>query len=478
MAKAKKSCKYHHNAAAEWSCVNCDTSFCQSCVPYGHSPLWGSGGPRCLLCNQNLEYLGGSSDKPAFWTMLWHFFQYPLHTNSLIVIFSISIISFLLPMFGFISFGLLIFLFSISVKYSFSILESRANNESEPPSFSSLLEKDEHYLFLKLVAIVFIMFGAAVFLSGDNAGLFQVLNGIITFMLPAITIILAIEKSLTQAINPLNVFSFILRIGWAYLLVWFCYQIVSSGPNFIMPALYNIIPDFLVLPFFVILALYFWFAASCMLGYTVYQYQDVLGHVTIDDEHLEVEQRIFEQKRALAEAYILLRENNLESAKKILRPVLDRYQDEADLHEFYHKILLLEGNKESIGQHADYFIKMLMQQNKEQLAASVYQDTIAKFPAYKVPHVETSFELAKLLEGRGKKDEMMRLLTNLHKVEPTNPLVPQAYLMLARLFSEHKDNDAQAIKILDFILQKYPNSVVKPAAVEYKSMLKQLAQKS
>ncbi len=470
----KSECKYHHHSLSEWVCSNCEINLCKRCVPFGHSSLWGTSGPRCILCNQALEFLGASSEKAAFWTQLFHFIQYPFHTNSLMVIAFVSFFSFMVPFFGFISIGILIFLASITVKYGFKIIESRAHNISEAPSASSLLEKDENYLFLKLMAIMLCLYGGAIFISGDSESLFEILNWSITFVLPAITIILAIEKSFSHAINPVNVIGFIMRIGWAYLLVWFCYQIVSSGPNFIMPALANIIPDFLVFPFFVMIGLYFWFTANCMLGYIVYQYQDVLGHVTIADEELEVDEAEFDKKRVLAEAYILLRENNIESARNTIRPMLDKFKGDKELHDFYHKLILIEKDVESAKAHADFFIDSLLQQGDEQHAATIFQDTLAKIADYRVTNVEYAYHLAQVLESRGRKKETLVLLTNLHKNDPQHPLIAPAYFMLAKLHSEYKNSDEQAKKILEFILAKYPNAEIKPQVLHYHEVLSNL----
>lgn len=355
------------------------------------------------------------------------------------------------------------------------MLEAQAQHKQDPPDISLLLEKDENYLFLKLIAVMLVLFGAAALISGGNETLYQVFNGVFTFVLPAITIILAIEKTVSAAVNPIKILNFMLRIGWAYLLMWLCYQIVSSGPALLLPVLAKVIPQFLVVPFFVMIGLYFWFVANCMLGYTVYQYQDVLGYIS-DDEALEdIDHDTFEKKKALAEAYILLRENNLPSAKNIIRPLLDKYRDEFELHDFYHKLLLLEGEKDVIKRHADYFIEVLQARGNHLHAASIFQDTLAKLPDYKLSSVDQSFKLAGLLEERGRQQDAIRLLTNLHKVEPLSPSVAPAYLLLARLTSEYKNNDAQALKILQFILMKYPNSSVQRDVVAYQKVLKGLS---
>lgn len=477
MLQKDKKCDYHH-AAAEWCCTECQRGFCGGCVPHARSGLWGRSGVTCTLCNQPLTFLGSAQKRPAFWTQLSHFFQYPLQTNSLIVIALLSVASFILPGFGLIGVIFGVVLLAVSFKYGFAILEARAANDRESPSWEALMESDEHYLFLQFLVVVAVIGGLLSVLGGANESLGFLLMWVMTLAMPAITILLAIEKSVFAALNPAKLFAFVSRIGWPYILVWLCFQIVSSGPDFILPVLYNVIPSFLVFPFLVLLMLYFWCVSCCMLGYTVYQYQEELGYESSDDEGVLVDEARFDKDKVLAEAYILSRENNVQAAQKRLRPMLDRYKDDSALHEFYHRLLVLLGEKAAIVAHADYILPVLLARREEPLAISIFQETLTRAPDYKVKDVEGAFQMAKTLELRGQKREAMQLLTNLHKIDPQSPVVAPAYLMLAKLFSEFKNDDNQALKILSFVLKKYPNSTAKPEVLKFQAILAGLQEAS
>src|SRR5690606_4281349 len=88
---AKLECNYFPDTPASWLCDHCHVQYSERCIPAGHSPQWGRRGPCCILCSSELRYLGSATGAKPFWQMLPHFFRYPLHPNSLLVIAGLAL---------------------------------------------------------------------------------------------------------------------------------------------------------------------------------------------------------------------------------------------------------------------------------------------------------------------------------------------------------------------------------------------------
>src|SRR5690606_17171306 len=220
----------------------CQANYSEKCIPAGHSHHWGKRGPRCIRCETELHYLGNATDAKPFWQMLPHFFSYPLHRNSLTVIGLLALLSIL--MMGFI-FSVIFFLFGLSilVKYGLTIIECRGRGKVEPPNLSDVLGPDENSLFLRQMALMFLLMLAVYGAYTLNSSLGFVVSLFVTFAMPASIMLLAVDKSVRRALNPLAQISLMLAVGWPYLLLWLCIQIVSAGPMYLSELLLFLLPD-------------------------------------------------------------------------------------------------------------------------------------------------------------------------------------------------------------------------------------------
>jgi tetratricopeptide (TPR) repeat protein len=476
------ACSYHSRNGASWICDSCEINYCDACIPNGHSLHWGSDGPKCVQCNRPLFYNAENEDIPPFWTQLPNFLRYAAHKDCLTYIVVVALSSVILPLvLGLGLIGILLFLagslilLSLTFKYSFLIIEKRSMNNVDPPSYDELIDSDEHFLFVKLVVATFVLYGAAAFLSGDSIFVLNVLNGLVALLLPAITIILALEKSLVSTLNPAMIASFIGRIGWPYLLLWLCYQIITGGSALLYVALESMLPTWLLVPAVLFVSLYFWFSANCMLGYVVYQYHDALGHTSFlefgdDDSVNKIE---WERKRILAEAYIHVRENKAEAARNLLRPMLDQYAEDKELHIFYHRVLALLDDIKSLRNHADYAIDFLVAKRDVIAATSLYLDTVKKLPSYQPNRVKNAFAIAQCMDQRGQRQAIVKLLNNIHKVEPKAGEIPDAYFLLAKVYNEHLGKELEASRIVRFLIDKFPQFKERKALVAYAKSLGQ-----
>lgn len=464
---AKLDCHFFPDTPAAWVCEHCHTHYGEKCIPAGHSSHWGKVFPRCIRCNSNLRYLGSATGAKPFWQMLPHFFAYPLHPNSLLVVGLVAAVALLIGSGLSLGSGLVLllvalFLVAAVIKYSLAIIESRGRGETRPPSMGEAVGGDEHHLFLKLIALLFLM-GAAVGFASYASELLGLAVGVfITLATPASIMILAVEKSVFRALNPLNLMILMLRVGWPYLLLWFCAQVVSAGPGYILEWLAAALPESMLFPVFAVLMTYFTFVLYAMLGYVLFEYQSELGFDVEPEADTTMDQSEFDKARTLGEATVLIRDGHYKKARACLRRALDTVRDDIELHEHYHKLLMLLDDDQALANHGDYLVELYQRFGQTAKGVPIILDVQRRVPGFQLSDTRIALEIAPLIQLRGQHKAVIRLFHNLHKSRPKEPLIPAAYLIVARIFFEHLEQDDKALAIIRFVLKRYPECAERP----------------
>lgn len=453
---ARLDCHYYPDTPASWLCHACNAQYSDKCVPAGHSNHWGKRGPHCIRCEAELNYLGSATGAKPFWQMLPHFFVFPLHLNSLLVI---AVVTFASLFLGGGLFTIAVFLFGLAVmvKYSLAIIESRGRGYAKPPGLGDVLGRDEHHLFFRQMA-VFVLMGVIIgFAYGVNELLGLLVGGFITLAMPASIMLLAVDKSVRRALNPLAQLSLMTALGWPYLLLWFCMQIISAGPYYSFDLLLGVLPDTLVIPMLVAVSVYFTFVLYTMLGYVLFEYQQELGFSTlVDDDSMDA--RSFEKAKALGETRVFIKETDYSRARASLRKALDLVPDDMELHQHYHKLLMLLDDDTALINHAHYFIELAQRCQTLGKAVPIALDVQKRMPGFQLEDTGVALELARLLQMQGQHRAVVRLFHNMHKTRPDDPHLPDAYFLVAKVFFERLSDDVKAQALLAFLLKKYPQA--------------------
>ncbi len=452
---ARQECQFFPGAPATWSCTGCDTLYSDRCIPAGHSRHWGSVRPTCLRCNGKLEFLGRATDAKPFWQMLPHFLQYSLHTNCLIVIVAMAVGSLLAPQ-NF--WGLLMWLigYAVVIKYGFAILEHRSLGEPEAPFLGEVLSRDQHSLFWRFIGF-FLLMGVIVYaLMRVSPWLGMLAALFFALALPAGIMVLAVEKSARRAVNPAVLISLMQAVGWPYLLLWLCTLAISAGELFLENILVSVFPRSLIAPVLVASSVYFTLVLFTMLGYVLYQYQHELG-LEIHEDDDEMDRAEFEKARALGESTVLITDGKYKEAREVLRRSLDLARNDIELHQHYHKLLMLMDDDQALVNHGVYFIDLLKQDNQWNKAMQVFQDVQGRVPGFQLQDTRAALEIARLLRLQGRNKSVVRMFHNLHKRRSRDPLVPAAYLMVATIFHENLNDETKALALAEFVLKQYPD---------------------
>lgn len=464
---AKLECEFFPGTPAAWHCDKCSTDFGEKCIPAGHSHHWGRQKPGCIRCGAALLYLGSATDAKPFWQMLPHFFLYPLHPNSLLVI---ALIAGLSMLFGANLLTLFLGLLSaaIVIKYSFAIIEQRGQGALVPPQVAAVISGDEHHLFLRQIA-VFIGMGVAVAAANHvGAWLGVLVAGFITLAMPASTMLLAVEKSVRRALDPLALLSLMFAVGWPYLLLWFCTQIISAGPLYLGEWAAGVLPMSAVVPVLVSLSVYFTFVLYAMLGYVLFEYQNELGFKSLTDQDENLDRQDFEKARALGEVAVFMRDGELQRARGVLRRALDLVHDDMELHSHYHKLLMLLDDDEALINHCDYLVGLLKERKVLGKAVVPVLDVQSRVADFTLADTEAALEIAKLMRMQGQHRAAVRLLQNLHVTHPQDPFIPAAYLLVASAQFEYLNDDGAARNLCEMVLTQYPEC---PQVLQFEQLL-------
>lgn len=450
-------CKYHPKNSPHWFCEHCNIHFCGTCVPGARTNYY-KNKPRCILCNNHIDYQGGAHGTEPFWNLAGRFFLYPLNKPGLIAIATITVACYLaMIMHWTISIAIGLAILAGLTKYTMLIIESSSQGKNTPPGASAFLEPDLDRLFLKLVAIFF-LFGFVIslvqfFISPFVAYLIQ---QVINFCLPAIIMLLAISKSVGTCLNPLNYFSFIVKIGLPYLLLYICLSFVSNGPQFVLPVILGLLPQWLAVTSIVVVSVYFLFVTARMMGYTVYQYQGVLGFSSNDDEKYYLEPDIFETQVVIGKVHVLIQEGRYEEAQKSLREAISKSRENLELHEYFHKLMMATNNTKTLVAHTIEITKILIKKGYPAKAAGYYLNTLSKGEKLIFEDSDTCYQIANSLYQQGKYKAALQLLVGMHKRDPTHSGIFDAYFLAAKLFIEGLSDDAKGGQLLNYIQKTYP----------------------
>nr|WP_027329828.1 tetratricopeptide repeat protein [Marinimicrobium agarilyticum] len=448
-------CQFFPGTTATWQCARCQTFYGEKCIPAGHSSHWGRRGPACIRCNNPLSYLGNAADAKPFWQQLPHFLTYPLHTHALIAIAVVAALSLLLST-GLLAIGVALLMGAILIKYGFAIIEQRGLGKTTPPTLSEAVSGDEDHLFLRQMALLVGLWGIVAGATGVSEPFGLLVSGFVTLAMPASTMLLAVEKSVRRAMNPLALLSLMVTVGWPYLLLWFCAQVITAGPYYATMLFSNVAGGLVLIPITMAFTAYFTFVMYTMLGYVLYEYQQELGYQVEPDDDTDMDPEAFTKAKALGESAVLLSDGEYDNARRCLRTALDRVRDDVELHLQYHKLLMLLEDDESLRNHSNYLLDLLARRGELARGVPVLQDTQKRVSGFKLDRAETAVELGKVLWQQGQYRAMVRLLHNFHKEHPGHPAVPRAYLLVAQAFSEPLNDEAKAQAIAQYVVKKFP----------------------
>jgi hypothetical protein len=300
--------------------------------------------------------------------------------------------------------------------------------------------------------------------------------------LPASFMVIAVEDNLLRALNPLSTFQYIGAMGGGYFVLWLFFIPIIA----LRMALGMLLPNmsmFVKLPLMFAISSYLLLALFAMMGYCIYQYHQQLGYdVKVDfDQHRKAQSRATEAVGKPVDP-LTKRINDLVDAGKIddaIRVVQDELRFEKlspDLNERLHKLYVQKGDNALVVKHGAVYMKALVKAKRYPAAMKTASLLKSLDPAFELePDV-----LLGLAEGAYAARDYARaieLVRGFDKRFPGHADIPGVYLLGARITSEHGRDDAKAVKILQVLMQRYPDSPVAAEAKQYLDVLMKMPEK-
>lgn len=484
-------CKYHAQSPARWACHSCRINYCPSCVT---TPT-GKGGPQCPVCHKELDSLGADNLVNPFWTRFNDFFLYPLHSGPLLLLILLAVANYWIMQFSgwyrtwdilfwriprnAVFFVPVIFVF---IKYAATILEHIAHGHLKPKPLGWESFGTEMELPSKLIAIIVVLLFVdfTIFdLFGSVGFIFALL--VTAVSMPAIIMVLTMERSFFSALNPLTIISVIQRLGMAYVAMLGLITMTYYAPIVLTSFFSKYVANDVLVALFLFFIMYFGFIMFEVMGYLLYQYHELLGY-TIEVEAHEQEQgkkeNLVTVSPGLRAVEILIQEGKQEEALVRLRQLVKDSPSDTEARNRLLKLLRLTGDMKTYRQVGQEYISNLFHENKIAQAVSVYQQCVEADPGFRPSRPGERLELAKRLKGNAYGKQALALLTNLHQEFPTFDGVPQAYLMVAQLMCETFGKDEEAKQILAFVLENYPHSSFESEIRDYLKIIQDVASHS
>ncbi|WP_250461514.1 tetratricopeptide repeat protein [Microbulbifer litoralis] len=448
-------CNYHSGRDASWHCQPCGRHYCGRCIP-GAAANYPTGRPDCPLCHKPLAFIGASNSARPFWQMGLFYFRYALQPGPLTVLALASAASLMISGLGILSLVILVAAIALVSRYNLLVIDTLAHGNLEAPAFGDALDGNSAPLFAKVIGMTLIAGFVGYQFAKLGQGALQLYSIALSLLAPAAMIVLALERSLRAAINPLKLLQFTLVIGWPYWLLWLATSTISAAPGYLVQIVASKLPLWALMPVVAAVTSYFYIVTSAMMGYICLSRQQRLGLTAeLDDGDDYLEEAEFNRARALADAQILMREGDFKAARRALVEALRRYPDDAALNEHYYRLLLATQDKKALRELGPHLLDKFIRMNRAHKAAELY---LATEPLPTIDKSHLRHGLAEALFRQQKYRPAAQLLVNLHKEDSDYGRLDAAYLLLAQIYLDGFNREDMAKKLLAFVQQKFPDS--------------------
>jgi len=393
-----------------------------------------------------------------FWNRLRAISLYAFHGESLttlIVLSACSLLAFL-PFAG----GIVRLLIAVALyKYGFEALRSTADGHMDPPPGGLRIDESAGWRAIRLQICFILLAVLAILLLGPIAGLIVAI--VLAFGWPGAMMSLAIDESVSHALNPVTWLSIMGRLGWPYfvatLLCVVIYLSMANAQALFAPFLPSLLAIFLAQ----FLSGYALVTTCHLMGYLVYQYQDELGYapyqpVAAPSLPNDPDRDVLNQTETL------IRDGNAEDAAKLLHDHLRSRGGADNAHLQYRKLLRLVGDKDGQLQHGREYLSSLFARNKDNLAVDITRECIELDPAFVPKQAEETTWIAHKAAQLGHNQTALQLLSGYHRRYPQNADIPKNYLLAATLMFERFNRDKEAHTLLTQLQKNYPGHELQP----------------
>lgn len=456
-------CTYHPTQLALWSCPRCKANLCPGCIVKRNVEQYGTRKDFCFCpkCNIFANKLSITNLIVPFWKRLPHFFTYPLHPAPLALMVIIAIASILFTEPSFRNFLILFLIWSIMLKYSFSALVSTSNGNLKPPKITLGTVFGDFGIVFKQIGI-FLVLAILLMEIFKKFGLVVALTCLVFYILliPAMIIILAVTKSLPTAIFPTAIVRMAWRIGWPYLEMYFFLILLVGAPTVLGGMLATALPE---KAYFIVRAFaesYYTLVSYHLMGYVMFQYHEKVGYLIIYEGEEPVPQKGEADTGGAAGALlntvsVLIKAGSLDEAIALIREKTGGSISDLKLAERYYNLLNIRELFPDMVEYGRSYLDLLVKAKQVEKTCQVYQECKSRDAEF-TPAPATLYSVARELNNLGKPEEALAAFGEFIKLDSANPLIQNAYFLMAKTYHEKLNNPAKASEILNYLISTFP----------------------
>lgn len=419
-----------------------------------------------------------ATDIPPFWKLSAQFFRYPLHWEPMLYMLFLSAavaVGVVLPL---PLIGIVIFLgaWLAFVRYAYKTLDQTSQGCLTPEQHSVTDDPERKNLPYKQF-FIFVVFGVVIGFAQRLGGLaFGVALLFSILAMPASVMLLTITRSFWAGLNPLGAIGMMRVIGTPYLALCGFLFLLSASQGVLMEVLLPRLPGWLIVPVATFASMYFMLIMFNMMGYVVYQHHHLLG-VTVREDAPGRRGAKGNGSQGDIGAAIgrLVGAGEIEQALELAYEAQRTAPDDVAAHERYHKLLALAGKDERLLRHSQRYLALLLQRGKSDDALTLFRAMQARQADYAPEQPGALLRLAEAARRRREYKEALELLKGFDKRFPKHADIPAVYLFAAQVLAENLRQDAQARKLLQVLLVRYPDHPVQPQASQLLTVLDKLA---
>lgn len=384
---------------------------------------------------------------PPFWLNLRSISTYPFRGDALFTLVLLSAAELLtgIPVLGFFI-GLFLLLWAY--KYAFSVLRDTANGHME--SQIGVLESPDS-LVIKFVGLIILMLlmlvpvGYAFGAPGVLVGLL-----LVAFAQPAAVMSLAMDESLSNALNPSTWFTLIGRIGLPYGLLWLLLLVFQISAANAAGWLSAWLPGFVATVLAQAIFLWGLFGTFHLMGYLIYQYHERLGFEPNRHTH-SAELPRNRESELVAAASARVRDGDSAGALILLREEMRERALSLEAHELYRRLLRTEGDATELQRHGRQYLHLLMVEKQDRKALALARECLDADPAFAPLEGDDGLRLAERAEQLSQHKLAADILIGTARAHAREAVGTEAALRAAQALRERYDRDDLARQLLAFV---------------------------
>lgn len=310
---------------------------------------------------------------------------------------------------------------------------------------------------------------------------------LLSLLLPAAAIVIALEDKFFKALNPVNAVYLIQAMGSAYFALWAFFLAIAGTRQMVLTA-GSSWPTVVSFPLEMAVATYLALVLFAIMGYALYQFhQELHLDVEVDfDDHRQAGGAEAIAKAGSARAALrdvgpqdplerkvqaLLAQDNVKEAIAEVRDHMRYDRFDAALNTRLHALYALQGDAAATLAHGQQWLTSLARAGDGTQALVALRALIGLDPAFRAEDGDVVLPAATAAYQAHDHLLAADLVRNFDKRFPQHKDTPAVFFLGARLLSEQMRQHDKAAKILRAVLAHFPDHSVAGEAKMYLSVL-------